>query len=115
SCCPAPDAWLFADRVRGRIASCALFTGDDGERLAQQLLVQLEKGDGLPVLARIEESKYRPSKNLMEHVGGMSRGKPEYVLLDEQLVVFEKVLACARAGFDDRRKTVLLVKGGPGT
>ena len=88
---------------------------DDAERVAQHLLVQLEKGDGLPVLARIEESKYRPSKNLMEHVGGMIRGKPEYVLLDEQLVVFEKVLACARAGFDDRRKTVLLVKGGPGT
>ena len=76
---------------------------------------QLEKGDGLPVLARIEESKYRPSKSLMEHVGGMIRGKPVYVLLDEQLVVFEKVLACARAGFHDRRKAVLLIKGGPGT
>src|SRR2546430_12708955 len=48
-------------------------------------------------------------------VGAMSRGMLEDVLLDEQLVVFEKVLACARAGFDDRRKTVLLVKGGPGT
>lgn len=42
-------------------------------------------------------------------------GRPEYVLLDEQLVVFEKVLACAREGFHDRRKTVLLVTGGPGT
>ena len=112
---PDPDDVLFAERFRELVASYPLFTGDDADRLAQHLLAQLEKGDGLPVLARIEESKYRPSKNLMEHVGGMIRGKPEYVLLDEQLVVFEKVLACARAGFDDRRKTVLLVKGGPGT
>jgi DUF2075 family protein len=112
---PDPDDVLFAERFRELLASYSLFTGDDAERLAQHLLAQLEKGEGLPVLARIEESKYRPSKKLMDHVGGMIRGKPEYVLLDEQLVVFEKVLACARAGFHDRRKTVLLIKGGPGT
>jgi DUF2075 family protein len=43
------------------------------------------------------------------------KGKPEYVLLDEQLVVYEKVFHCARAGFHDRRTTALIVKGGPGT
>ena len=34
---------------------------------------------------------------------------------EEQLVVFDKVLACARAGFHDRRKQVLIIHGGPGT
>src|SRR6185436_762945 len=43
------------------------------------------------------------------------KGQSEYVLLDEQFVVYHKVLACAREGFHDRRKTVLIIKGGPGT
>jgi hypothetical protein len=37
------------------------------------------------------------------------------VLLDEQLVVYEKVMAAAQRGFHDRQKTVLLIQGGPGT
>ena len=63
----------------------------------------------------MEESRYRPCKKLMKHVAGVIRGRPEYILLDEQLVVFEKVLHCAAEGFHDRRRTVLIVKGGPGT
>ena len=110
-----PGDFLFDRRFRPLLDAYPVFTGDDAERLARHLVGQLEKGEGLPVLARIEESKYRPSKKLMDHVGAMIRGKPEYVLLDEQLVVFEKVLACARAGFHDRHKAVLLIKGGPGT
>jgi DUF2075 family protein len=92
-----------------------LFTGDDVDRLAQYLIARLEAGEGLPILARIEKSRYRPSRRLMDHVAEMIEGRPEFVLLDEQLVVFEKVLACAREGYHDRRKTVLLVTGGPGT
>ena len=48
-------------------------------------------------------------------MGQVIKGLPAYVLLDEQLVVYEKVVAIARSGFSDRRKTVLVVRGGPGT
>ena len=69
----------------------------------------------MDVLARIEDGRYRPSKKLLDHVAGVIKGRPEYVLLDEQLVVYDKVLSCAAKGFRDRRTTVLIVKGGPGT
>lgn len=92
-----------------------VFTGDDAGRLKDFLTGRLDRGEGLPVLRRIEESRYRPSKKLMDHVASVIEGNPAYILLDEQLVVFEKVLACARAGFDDRRKAVILIRGGPGT
>jgi uncharacterized protein len=92
-----------------------LFSADDVGRLKDYLVTRLEAGDGLGVLRRVEESEYRPSKKLMEHVGNVIKGNPAYVLLDEQLVVYEKVLHCAREGFHDRKKTVLIVKGGPGT
>jgi uncharacterized protein len=37
------------------------------------------------------------------------------VLLDDQRIVFDKILSLAKAGFHDKQKTALIVKGGPGT
>ena len=37
------------------------------------------------------------------------------MLLDEQLVVFDRVKMTAEQGFRDKKKTVIVVKGGPGT
>jgi hypothetical protein len=72
------------------------------------------------VLPRIEKGRYRPSKKLMDHVAALikglpAQGHPEYVLLDEQLVVFEKVVSLAREGFHSRKKVAVIVQGGPGT
>lgn len=88
---------------------------DDVEPLQAFLAERVREGRGEPVLRRVEQSTYRPSRKLLEHVGRVVKGNPAYVLLDEQLVVYERVLATARRGFDDRRKTVLIVRGGPGT
>lgn len=49
-------------------------------------------------MERVEQGECRSSKKLMEHVGGVIKGHPEYVLLDEQMVVYEKVLSFARSG-----------------
>ncbi len=92
-----------------------MFTADDVKEFTGYLQKRLDKGQGLDVLKRIEESKYRPSKKLMDHVGSIIKGKSEYVLLDEQLVVYDKVFAEARKGFHDKQQTALIVKGGPGT
>lgn len=67
------------------------------------------------MLADVLQSEYRPSKKLLEHTAAMVKGQRAYVLLDEQLIVFNAVLAEARRGFHDRRKAVILVHGGPGT
>ena len=67
------------------------------------------------MLATVLESKYRASKKLLEHTSAMIAGQQEYVLLDEQLVVFNSVLAQANEGFHDQKNVVLLVRGGPGT
>ena len=91
------------------------FMADDVPLLKDFLISGLSGGSGQPVLRKIEESKYRPSKKLMEHVSNIIKGKKEYVLLDEQYVVYNKVLACSREGFHDRRKMAIIVKGGPGT
>lgn len=106
---------LFSDKFLKIIGESPVFTSDDVNNLKDYLIGKLENGEGTEVLQKIEESKYRPSKKLMNHVGSIVKGKPEYTLLDEQLIVYDKVMGCAREGFHDRRKTVIIVKGGPGT
>ncbi len=58
---------------------------------------------------------YRPGKKLLDHVTKLIKGKPEYVLLDEQLVVYDKVAEAAKDGVKGRKKVAIIVLGGPGT
>ena len=112
---PQSDDALFAQRYRGILEGSPAFTADHVDPLTDYLSRRLEKGEGLDVLERVEQSQYRPSKKLMDHVGRVIKGLPAYVLLDEQQVAYEKVMASAQAGFRNRQKTVLVVRGGPGT
>ncbi|MFC2106440.1 DNA/RNA helicase domain-containing protein [Candidatus Bipolaricaulota bacterium] len=106
---------IYEGKFAEALNSSPLFCADEVDSLSKFLVSRLEKGHGIEVLARVEQSKYRPSKKLMEHVGTVIKGVPEYVLLDEQLVVYDQIFALARKGFHDRQKSVVIVKGGPGT
>jgi len=106
---------LFSNKFDEALSSSPLFTADDVKKLSGYLTTKLEKGNGIDVLKRIEESKYRPSKKLMDHVGNVIKGKPEYILLDEQQIIYDKVFSCSQVGFHDKQKTVIIAKGGPGT
>jgi hypothetical protein len=106
---------LLNTKFENIINSFPLYSADDVDPLRDFLQERLVEGDGLKVLNRIEGGDYRPSKKLMEHVGNVIKGKPEYVLLDEQLVAYDKVLAWAKKGFHDKQKRVIIIRGGPGT
>jgi DUF2075 family protein len=109
------DDVIFGPSFRALLDRYPTYGADDVDVVAAYLVARLAAGDGMPVLSRVEQSKYRPSKKLMEHVGEVIKGNPRYVLLDEQLVVYEKIFAAARSGIHDRKKRVLLIVGGPGT
>jgi hypothetical protein len=106
---------FFHPRHRRAIQQYPLFTGDQTNELAAFMGERIRKGDGTEVLQRVLESKFRASKKLMDHTAAMIDCQQAYVLLDEQLVVFNAVLAEARRGFQEKQKVVVLVKGGPGT
>jgi hypothetical protein len=106
---------IFSSKFDKTLEKYPLFTADDVDKLKDYLLDKLERGEGIDVLRRVEESKYRPSKKLMDHVGNMIKGKSEYILLDDQLIAYDAVLSCAKKGFHDKQKTVIIIKGGPGT
>lgn len=107
--------YIFSSKFEKALERYPLFTGDDVDRLTRHLAGKLERGEGLEVLKRVEESEYRPSKKLMEHVGAVIKGNAAYILLDEQLIAYDAVLAHAKRGFHDKKQAVILIKGGPGT
>jgi len=110
-----PKDELIAPKFKAPLERYPIFAESQVDDLSTFLKNQLDEGGGLEVLMRIEQSKYRPSRKLMEHVGTVIKGKSEYVLLDEQLVVYDQVLAAARLAQEKGKKTIIIVKGGPGT
>lgn len=109
------DDVIFDNKFSEVLKKNPIFTKDDVDIFIDFLQSRLNEGEGLEVLKRIEESKYRPSKKLMEHIGNVIKNKSEYILLDDQLIVYDKVFTEAKKGFHTKNKTVIIVKGGPGT
>jgi DUF2075 family protein/DNA replication protein DnaC len=109
------DGELWSKRHAEALHRNALYTGDQSVELAELLNHHLSAGEGEAVMARVLESKYRPSRKLLEHTAAMIKANSDFVLLDEQRVAFESVLAVAREGYHDPKKAVVLVQGGPGT
>ena len=76
------------------------------EKFRNFLTTKLSKGEGLQVLEKVEAGEYRASKLLMDHVSNIIRNQSEYVLLDEQLVVYDKVLTLAKKGLDAEKLAI---------
>src|SRR5258705_2572380 len=106
---------LFVTQFKGQIDRFPVFTADHVSELTAFLDERIHGSDGGSITAMVEQSKYRPSKKLLDHVAKLIKGKPEYVLLDEQLVVYDKVVEAAKRGVKGKSKTAIIVKGGPGT
>lgn len=60
---------LFAPQFAEITSASPVFTADDVDELSGFLATRLNAGNGADVLQRIEQSEYRPSKKLMDHVG----------------------------------------------
>ena len=61
-----------------------MFSITDKENLEQYIDDKVGNGQGVEILKKVEEGKYKPTKKLMNHVSNIIKGVPEYILLDEQ-------------------------------
>jgi len=71
-------------------------------------------GDKTEILYRIEQGKIKPSKMLSDSMVSMLKGNPEFIMIDDQKIVYETALALTKKA-SSKNKKVLIVKGGPGT
>lgn len=112
---PATDDAILQPKFSDVIAENPMFDADGAEKLAGFLETRLRCGLGRDVLERVEKSRFKPSKKLMDHVSTVIKSRSPWTLIDEQLVAFEKIKSTVRHGAFGRRKQVVLVRGGPGT
>jgi DUF2075 family protein len=91
-----------------------VFVQGEREKLQAFIRQHVRHGDARKVLYEIEHGRIRPSKMLSEAVVGLLKGQPEFVLIDDQKVVFETVMQIAARAHAGLRQ-VVIVQGGPGT
>lgn len=71
-------------------------------------------GDDKQILYEIDKGKISPSKILVDNLISMMQGNQEFIMIDDQKIVFEHAKNLANTSTADN-KHVVIVEGGPGT
>jgi hypothetical protein len=59
---------------------------------------------------RIDHGRIKPSKHLADSMASMLKGNQEFIMIDDQKVVYETAIALAKHS-DTNNKNVLIVEG----
>ena len=97
------------------IQQAPVYTKGEALKLRDFIRKYIKIGDDKNTLYRIDHGKLRPSKSLQDHLVSLLKGKREFVMIDDQKLVYEVAVDMATRSKDDEKKRVLIVEGGPGT
>ena len=92
-----------------------IYSKNDKQSLSDYLKSKLGNGGGKKVLEKINKSNIIPSKKLLDEASNIIKSNSSYILLEEQRIVFDHVMAIIKNGLHNDKKQVLIIKGGPGT
>jgi DUF2075 family protein len=107
------DSEITDSRYQEYIKKAPLFFRSDSQKLHNFIKQHIKYSDQ-NILYEIENGKIKPSKALADSLASMLQGNREFILLDDQKVVYEKALSIAKS-VTKNNKQVLIVEGGPGT
>lgn len=96
------------------IAKAPLFLKPDALKLRSFIKSFIRYGDRKKVMLQIDGGRIRPSKSLADSLSSMLKGNDEFIMIDDQKVVFETAKQLAQRS-SENKKHVLIVEGGPGT
>ena len=105
---------LLSPFYKGYTSKAPLFARNDVVNLAEFIKRFVRYGDPTNVMYRIENGRIRPSKTIADNIAKMIAGHQEFVMVDDQKVVFECSMDVIRKATHGR-KQVIIVQGGPGT
>lgn len=67
------------------------------------------------LLYKIDNGRIRPSKSLQDCLVSLMKGNKEFMLLDEQAVVYDMCIKTMKQCLKDMKKRTIIIQGGPGT
>ncbi|RCW57324.1 DUF2075 domain-containing protein [Halanaerobium sp. ST460_2HS_T2] len=97
------------------IEKAPVFAKGDIPKLRKFIKKFIKYGDNKKTLYSIENAKIKPSKSLQDSLVSMLDGNQEFIMIDEQKVVYEEIMELAKKSKQDGKKRVYIVEGGPGT
>lgn len=95
-------------------AKAPSFISPDALKLSSFLKQFVKYGDSDNIMYRIEHGAIKPSKNLADSLQSMLDGNQEFLMIDEQKLVYETAIDLSHKSQKNGKQT-LIVKGGPGT
>lgn len=96
------------------ITRAPLFFRKNSPDLTEFIKKFIKYGDSRNTLLRIENGKIKPSKSLADSLNSLLKGNHEFVMIDEQKLIYEQALKLVKQS-STSNKNVLIVEGGPGT
>ena len=97
------------------IKEAPMFGSKDFEKLRNFIKKYITEGDNKEGLYKIENGKIKPSKMLQDSFSSILKGNKEFVLIDDQKLIYEEALRMGINTLINDDKNVLIVEGGPGT
>ena len=106
---------IDAEQYEIYLEDAPAFTRGEVTKLRDFIKKSIRLGDNKELIYKIDSGRIKPSKSLQDSIAQMLKGNREFIMLDEQKVVYEEILDEARMSAKDENKRVVIVKGGPGT
>ncbi len=96
------------------IDKAPLFLKTDAIKLREFIKEYIHYGDKKDIMYQIDHGKIRPSKSLADKLASLLQGNQEFIMIDDQKIVYEKAIELAQKA-DVQNKKVYIIEGGPGT
>lgn len=109
-----PDGMINGQLYQDYVVKAPVFLKNDAARLQDYILRHIRYCSPEDIIWKIDNGKLRPSKQLADSLTSMLKGNEEFVMLDDQKVVYESAVYLAEKA-QEGKKQVLIVEGGPGT
>ena len=106
---------ILDEKYKEYIDEAPVFCERDTLKLREFIHRFIQKGDDKKILYEIDHGKIRPSKSLQNAISNMLKGNREFIMIDDQKVVYENILQLACKSKEDMKKRTIIVEGGPGT
>lgn len=106
---------ILDEQYKEYIEEAPVFCERDALKLREFIHRFIQKGDDKKILYEIDHGKIRPSKSLQNAISNMLKGNREFIMIDDQKVVYETILQLACKSQKDGKKRTIIVEGGPGT
>lgn len=92
-----------------------IFTKGQSAKLRNFIKKYIKYGDNKEGIYKIENGKIKPSKSLQDTLSSMLKGNQEFIMIDDQKLIYETALQLANKAVRTNTRQTLVVKGGPGT